>query len=77
MRTLTAQQTQVLASRFYNAGVRVLADRGDGTMTDLTTLLGTNWVKTVKFGRRTSTTLAARSPSRFCGRSISTLSLLE
>lgn len=49
MRTLTAAQTQVLKLPTYQACIRVLVDRGDGTMVDLTNFLGENWVKTVKW----------------------------
>lgn len=49
MRTLTAQQTQLLTQQRYGCAVRVLCDNGLGTLTDLTTLSGFNWVKSVKW----------------------------
>lgn len=49
MRALTAQQVQVETLPKYQACVRVKIDRGDGTMVDLTTLLGTDWVQKVQW----------------------------
>ena len=50
MRTLTAAQLQVLTLPTYRSCVRELVDRGDGTMVDLSTFFGVDWIKTVKWG---------------------------
>lgn len=51
MRTLTAQQTQVISLRDYQCCIRVLVDNGTGTATfnDLSDLQGINWLQTVKW----------------------------
>ncbi len=49
MRALTAAQSAALAAPRYQAIIRVLCDNGTGAMVDLSTLVGANWIKTVKW----------------------------